>query len=322
LTRGTLRARTVAAVLIVAALALPAIVWNTPYRTYALHVAVQILAMGLYAMAWDLLNGYVGLFSFGHAAFFGIGAYVCGMAIVHGNIQSAPAAVGAAMIAATLAGGIVGFLAARVGRVAVFLVTFACAETMYLVALADPRGLTGGDNGLPGLVPARMLGLDLTTPATFYYVTLAIVALSYVALRAVVRSRFGRVLVAIRENERRARFAGFEIERYKMIAFAISACFAGIAGAVTALHQRLASPEMLTWAVSGDAVLYATLGGTGTLAGPILGAGLILVAREILSDVLRSWLIVVGCLYVALVVFLPSGIYPLVFRREPGAENT
>jgi branched-chain amino acid transport system permease protein len=137
-----------------------------------------------------------------------------------------------------------------------------------------------------------------------------------VALRAIVSSRFGRVLVAIRENERRARFSGFEVERYKMLAFAISAFFAGAAGALTAFHQRLASPEMLTWTVSGDAVLYATLGGTGTLVGPIFGASLIILAREALSDVLRSWLIVVGCTYVLLIVFLPSGIFPLLFRPK------
>ena len=124
------------------------------------------------------------------------------------------------------------------------------------------------------------------------------------------------MLRGIRENELRVRFAGYYVEQYKTAAFGISAFFAGLAGILNAFHERVVSPETLAWALSGDAVLYTTLGGSGTLLGPVLGASLVILAREILSDYFRSWLIFVGLVYIALVVFLPSGLYPLFARRR------
>lgn len=304
-----------------AAAVLPFAIAQTAYASYAQHVAVQMMLLGLFSMSWDFLNGYVGLFSFGHAAFFGTGAYAAAVAIVHGGITSAPVVVCVALAAAALVGLIVGFLSSRVGSVAVFLVTFACAEVLYLLVLADPAALTNGDNGLPGVLPRPFLGLDLAGRATFYYVSLAAVVLSYVALAAITRSQFGQVLLAIRENETRARFAGYRVEQYKTVAFVVSALFAGLAGMLTAFHERIASPEAFGWAVSGDAVLYAILGGTGTLVGPILGALLVILAREVLSDLIRSWLIVIGAVYIALVFFLPSGVYPLVFRSRRAKQE-
>jgi branched-chain amino acid transport system permease protein len=274
------------------------------------------MLMGLYAMAWDFLNGYAGLFSFGHAAFFGAGAYTAAILIVRAGVLSAPLVLAAALAAAVLVGLVVGFLSSRVGSVAVFLVTFAAAETLYLLVLADPRGLTNGDNGLAGAVPAPLLGLDMSNQITFYYLALGALVLSYLGLRALTASQFGQVLLGIRENELRVRFAGYEVQQYKTAAFAVSACFAGLAGALTAFHERIASPETVGWAVSGDAVLYATLGGTGTLLGPILGAAIAIIAREVLSDFFRSWLIFVGITYIVLVFFLPTGIYPLLFPTD------
>ena len=307
-----------AAVLVAVALVLPAVLAGTRYASYVEHLVVQVMLMGLYAMAWDFLNGYAGIFSFGHAAFFGTGAYVVAMLVVRGGFKSVLVVLPLALLASVLVGVIVGFLSSRVGSVAVFLVTFACAEALYLIVLADPRGVTNGDNGLPGVIIRPFLGLDLSKQVTFYYVALVAVVASYVALVRVTRSQFGQVLQGIRENEVRVRFAGYHVEQYKTAAMAVSAFFAGLAGALTALHERIASAETLGWAVSGDAVLYATLGGTGTLLGPVLGAGIVIVAREVLSDFFRSWLIFVGATYVALVFFLPGGLYPVLF---PGARR-
>ncbi len=304
------------ALLVGVALGLPLVLAGTRSPKYFAHVVVQMMLMGLYAMAWDLLHGFVGVFSFGHAAFFGAGAYGAAIAIVRGGVRSAPLALGVGLAAAVLVGLIVGFLSSRVGSVAVFLVTFASAEALYLLALADPHGLTNGDNGLPGVLPAPALGMNLADQTIFYYVALLIVTLSYLALVAIVRSQFGQVLLGIRENEVRVRFAGYHVEQYKTVAFGISAFFAGLAGALTAFHERVASPETLGWAISGDAVLYAALGGTGTLLGPLLGASLVILAREVLSNFFRSWLIFVGLTYIALVFFLPNGIYPLLFRPK------
>jgi branched-chain amino acid transport system permease protein len=307
------RRAVVAAGLLAAAVVLPPALAGTRYANYVEHVVVQMMLMGLYAMAWDFLNGYVGIFSFGHAAFFGTGAYVAAILVVRGAVTSAPLVLAAALAASVLVGIVVGYLASRVGSVAVFLVTFACAEALYLIVLADPRGVTNGDNGLPGVVPAHLLGIDLTGQVTFYYLALGVVVVAYLALVAITRSQFGQVLLGIRENEVRVRFAGYHVEQYKTAAVAVSAFFAGLAGALTAFHERIASPETLGWAVSGDAVLYATLGGTGTLFGPVLGASIVIAAREVLSDFFRSWLIFVGATYIALVFFLPGGLYPLLF---------
>src|SRR5262245_10500583 len=196
-----------------------------------------MMVLGLYAMAWDFLNGYVGLFSFGHAAFFGAGAYMAGILVVRGGLTFAPAVVLLALVVSVLVGVAVGFLASRVGSVAVFLVTFACAEALYRVALADPRGLTAGDNGLPGVAPAPLLGLAFTNQVAFYYLALTILVLSYLALSAIARSQFGQVLRGIRENELRVRFAGYHVEQYKTAAFGISAGFAGLAGVLNAFHE-------------------------------------------------------------------------------------
>lgn len=300
-------------VLVGAVTVLPVALAGTRYAAYAEHVVVQMMVLGLYAMAWDFLNGYVGMFSFGHAAFFGVGAYTAAILVVRGGVTFTPAVIAIALAAAALVGLVVGFLCSRVGSVAVFLVTFACSEALYLIALADPGGITAGDNGLPGVVPAPLLGLRFNDQQTFYYVALAVLVVSYAALHAITRSQFGEVLLGIRENELRVRFAGYHVEQYKTAAFGISALFAGLAGVLNAFHERVASPETLGWALSGDAVLYATLGGIGTLLGPVLGAGLVILARELLSDFFRSWLIFVGAVYVLLIFFLPSGLYPLMF---------
>ena len=171
-----------------------------------------------------------------HAAFFGAGAYASAIVIVHGGVTSIPAILTVALTSTALLGGIVGFLSSRVGRVAVFLVTFACAEVIYLVVHADPRGLTNGDNGVPGIVARPLLGLDLTGRLSFYYTALAVIVLSYIVLGRITRSQFGEVLLAIRDNETRVRFSGYRVEQYKTAAFVVSALFAGLAGSLTAFH--------------------------------------------------------------------------------------
>jgi ABC-type branched-subunit amino acid transport system permease subunit len=145
--------------------------------------------------------------------------------------------------------------------------------------------------------------------------TAVIVTGMYLALRALMRSHFGRVILAIRDSEVRVRFAGYSVAQYKVAAFVVAGIYAGVAGVLTTFHERIASPEQLSWAVSAEAVLYTTLGGTGTLFGPLLGASLVILARELLSDYLQSWLVFVALTYLVLIFFLPAGLYPLVFGR-------
>jgi branched-chain amino acid transport system permease protein len=227
------------------------------------------------------------------------------------------------LVLGVLASGIVGlgvgFLCSRVGSVAVFLVTFACAEAIYLLVISNPFNLTNGDNGLLGVVAGAPFPFDLKNHRAFYYFAIAAFLGSLAFLRWTLSSRFGQVLRAIRDNEERARFAGYEVAQYKIVAFGISALVAGLAGVLTTFHERIASPESLSWTTSGEAVLFAVVGGTGTLIGPAFGAAVIILLREILSDHIRSWLIVVGFAYLALIFFLPGGLYSLVVRK-PKAE--
>lgn len=292
---------------------LPFVVEDARYATYVKHVVVQVMLMSICAMSWDFLNGYVGLFSFGQAAFFGAGAYTAAILVVRGGITFAPLVLAAALGVSVVAGFVVGLLASRVRGMGVFLVTFACAETIYLGILADPGGLTYGENGLSGVMTAPLLGIDLTSHNQFYYFALVALVVSYAILKGITQSRLGRVLVGIRENELRIFFAGYNVGQYKAVAFGISALFAGFAGVLTTLHERIASPDAAAWTLSSEAVLYTTLGGTGTLVGPILGTAVVILARELLSDIVRSWLIFVGITYILLVFFLPSGLYPWLF---------
>jgi branched-chain amino acid transport system permease protein len=302
-------------ILLAAAMLLPILLEGSRYASYVEHVAVQMMLLGIFAMSWDLIFGYLGLFSFGHAAFFGVGGYVAGMLVAHAGMQSGALVLLIALLASGATGLAVGFVSARVGSVAVFLVTFACAEAIYLIVIANPLGLTNGDNGLLGVVPRSLAGIDLAHQLSFYYLALAALLASYTALRRITTSQFGLVLLGIRDNETRVAFAGYYVAQYKAAAFAIAGVFAGLAGALTAFHERIASPEMLAWSGSGDVVLYSTLGGTGTLLGPVLGAGIVILVRELLSDYLQSWLIFVGITYVALIFFLPGGLYSLLSRR-------
>jgi branched-chain amino acid transport system permease protein len=311
--------RIVALALLAALLILPFAIAGTRYAGYTQHVIVQILLLGMLAMSWDFTFGFVGMFSFGHAAFFGVAGYVAGILVVHAGIGPWPVVLVLGVMAAGIVGLGVGFLCARVGSVAVFLVTFACAEAIYLLVISNPLNLTNGDNGLLGVVAGAPFPFDLRNQRAFYYLAIAAFVGSYFVLQAILESRFGQVLRAIRDNEERARFAGYEVTQYKAVAFGLSALIAGLAGALTTFHERIASPESLGWATSGEAVLFAVVGGTGTLIGPAIGAAVIILVREVLSDHIRSWLIVVGFAYLALIFFLPGGLYSLI-ARKPRSE--
>jgi branched-chain amino acid transport system permease protein len=304
-----------ALVILVVLLVLPFAISGTRYGGYTQHVIVQILLLGMLAMSWDFTFGFVGMFSFGHAAFFGVAGYVAGILVVHAGLGPWPVVLVLGVIAAGIVGLGVGYLCSRVGSVAVFLVTFACAEAIYLLVISNPLNLTNGDNGLLGVVAGAPFPFDLRNQRAFYYFAIVAFVCSYLLLNAVLSTRLGQVLRAIRDNEERARFAGYEVAQYKAVAFGISALVAGLAGVLTTFHERIASPESLAWSTSGEAVLFAVVGGTGTLLGPVFGAAVIIVIREILSDHIRSWLIFVGFAYLALIFFLPGGLYSLIARK-------
>ncbi|WP_116071366.1 branched-chain amino acid ABC transporter permease [Asanoa ferruginea] len=280
-------------------------VW-LPNGLYA-AVAVDILCWALFAVAVDLLLGFTGLLSFGHAAFWGTSAYASGLVAIHAGVPFPVAVLAGALAAAALAVPI-GYLAVRRTGIYFAMVTLAFAQLIYYVA-NNQRGLTGGENGLQS-VPRELFGLDLTDAYYFYYAALPIVLLGLWAAWRIVNSPFGRVLVGIRDNPARARALGYPVHRYKLLAFVLSAFLAGLGGGLFAMAHRFVTLDTLHWTTSGKAVVMVVLGGIGTLWGGVLGAGLLVRLEDWLSFAgFESVGLVTGGLFVVVVLVFRRGLW-------------
>lgn len=290
---------------IVAALLLPWFVYPP--------VALDIVIFALFGMALDLLLGYTGLLSFGHAAFFGGAAYVAGLASLHAHLPYPLAVLVGALFAAALAVPI-GYLSIKRTGIYFAMVTLAFAQMVYAVA-TQWRSVTGGENGLQG-VPRTMPGTDLTDPFYFYYAALPLLlAAMFVAWR-VVHSPFGRVLSAIRHNPDRARALGYPVHRYKLIVFVISAGLSGVAGSLYSLSHFFASLDAVDWTMSGQVVVIVVLGGVGTLWGSLVGAALIVLVEHRLSLAgFEATDVVIGSIFVVVVLLFRRGIWGTVAHR-------
>lgn len=292
----------IGALALAAALVLPRIVYPV--------LALEILAWGLFAMAVDLLLGFGGLLSFGHAAYWGVAGYVAGIVARDAGMPYPLAALAGLVAAAALAVPL-GYLSLRRTGIYFAMVTLAFAQMLYYVA-NELRPITGGENGLQG-VPRTFPGLSLGPSLSFYYAALPLVVLGYLAAYRIVHSPFGHVLVSIRDNEARAQALGYDTARYKLIAFVLSAALAGLAGSVYTLGEHFASLELLHWSTSGQVVLMTVLGGLGTLWGGVLGAAVFLELRDALStsDLLRDAPgVVTGAVFIVIVLALRRGLWP------------
>jgi branched-chain amino acid transport system permease protein len=269
-------------------------------------LALDILLWGLFAMSVDLLLGYVGLLSFGHAAFWGLGAYAAAIAAKSTGIPFAIAALVGAGASAVLAVPF-GYLAIRRRGIYFAMVTLAFAQLVFYVA-NEWRDLTGGENGLHG-VPRTFPGLALGRSADFYYAALPLIVLGYALAYRIVHSPFGRVLVAIRDNEPRAQALGYATWRYKLLAFVLSGGLAGLAGGLFALGNGFASLDLLHWTTSGQAVLITILGGIGTLWGSLLGAVIVLELRDALTSAPEASGVVTGAVFVVIVLAFRRGLW-------------
>jgi branched-chain amino acid transport system permease protein len=272
-----------------------------------------MLVYGLFALGFNLLYGYTGLLSFGHAAYWGLGAYGAGIALAKLGWTSLWAALALGVLSAGIGGAIVGFFALRRRGIYFAMLTLAFAQLLYFIAfhLAD---LTGGDDGLRGIpqLPLGFFGLSipLSSPLAFHYFALAWATLAVAGLQRVLHSPFGRVLAAIRENADRATACGYDVTRAKLLSFVFSALITGLAGALDALRLNVVPVEALFWSTSGQVVIMTLLGGAGTFFGPFVGAGTVLLLGDRLSLVLvDSWPIVIGTVFVMFVLFLPQGIW-------------
>lgn len=247
-----------------------------PFFGYPVFL-MKLLCFALFACAFNLLLGFTGLLSFGHAAFFGSAGYVAGYAL---STLHLPTELGLLLgtAAAGLMGWIFGALAIRRQGIYFAMITLALAQMVYFVALRAP--FTGGEDGLQGVPRGRLLGtLSLSSDLALYYMVLAIFVAGFALIMRTVHSPFGQVLKAIKENEPRAISLGYEVERYKLLAFVLSAALSGLAGATKTLVLGFETLTDVHWAMSGLVVLMTLVGGMGTLAGPVLGA-LIIVALE------------------------------------------
>jgi branched-chain amino acid transport system permease protein len=276
-----------------------------PFVAYPVFL-MKALCFALFACAFNLLIGYVGLISFGHAMFFGWASYLAAHAAKVWSLPPELAVVVGTVTAAVL-GVVVGSLAIRRQGIYFAMITLALAQMMYFFALQAK--FTGGEDGIQGVPRGRLFGVfDLSHEMTMYAFILVVVLAGFLFIYRVINSPFGEVLKAIRENEQRAISLGYKTERYKLVAFVLSATLAGVAGSLNALVFQLASLTDVHWAMSGDVVLMTLLGGLGTVFGPVVGAFVVIAMENYLAPFGQWVLVIQGVIFVVCVLLFRRGI--------------
>ncbi len=277
--------------------------WLNIYPVYLM----TLYAFAIFACAFNLLLGYGGMLSFGHAAYFGLGSYAVSWLVTAQHWSTVPAIV-AGMVVAMLGGLLVGLLAIRRSGIYFAMITLALGQLVYFVCLQAP--LTGGENGIQGVPRGTLLGLvSLRTDLAMYYFVFALFVAVFLAIRRIVSSPFGQVLKAIRENEPRAISLGYDVDRYKLLVFVLSATLAGLAGALKALVLGFSTLTDVLQATSGEVILMTLLGGAGTFLGPVVGAGVVVTLQDVLSDRVGSWVtVIIGGIFVLCVLAFRKGI--------------
>ena len=267
---------------------------------------MQALCFAIFACAFNLLLGFTGLLSFGHAAYLGTAAYVTGWLVRSAGL-SPELGVLAGAIAAAMAGLVVGLIAIRRQGIYFAMVTLALAQMIYFVFLQ--ASFTGGEDGLQGVPRGKLFGLiSLADDRVLYYVVLAVFVAIFLIIVRIVHSPYGQVLKAIRENEPRAISLGYDVDRYKLFAFVLSTGLAGMAGAMKTVVLGFATLSDAHWSLSGEVVLMTLLGGMGTFAGPVIGAFTIIGLQNFLADRVGAWInVIIGAIFVVCVVAFRKG---------------
>lgn len=283
---------------------------------YGVLVLTEILIMSLFAMSFNILFGYTGLLSFGQAGFFGAGGYFAVLTLLH-YADSIWAALLAGLIGATILSVIIGWLCVRLDEIYFAILTLGFGMMLFTVA-HDWRSVTGGSDGLGGFTfpSLSLFGWEpaLANPRVYYYFVLLIVVLGALLLMRVVRSPFGLLLTATRENHERVSFVGANVRTVRLFAFVLAGAMAGVAGVLFALFNRIASPEMLHWSFSGRAVLMTILGGSGVFLGPAVGAAVFFILEHYITSYTQNWMIVLGAILILLVLLFPRGVLGTVIH--------
>ncbi|OSZ75858.1 branched-chain amino acid ABC transporter permease [Hydrogenophaga sp. IBVHS1] len=282
---------------------------------------MKLLCFALFACAFNLLLGFTGLLSFGHAAFFGSAAYISGH-IIKVYALTPEWGLLAGTVGAGLIGLVVGLVAIRRQGIYFAMITLAIAQMVYFVCLQVPQ--TGGEDGLQGVPRGELFGLiSLASDTSMYYLVLAIFVACFMAISRIVHSPFGQVLKMIRENEPRAISLGYQTDKYKLLAFVLSAALAGLAGSLKTLVMGFATLSDAHWSMSGEVILMTLLGGVGTLFGPVLGAGIVIALQNLLADKVGSWVtVIIGVIFVVCVLAFRKGIVGelrAALERRPSA---
>src|SRR6516164_5164497 len=270
---------------------------------YQIELITQMLIYAIFAMSLDILLGYTGLPSLGHAAYFGLAAYVTAIISLRLSVPfalAAPAGVAASVIAAAL----FNLLALRTSRGYYLMITLALSQLLWSLAVSWTE-LTGGDNGLPGLERPGAIA----SAAGFFYVTLTVFIVSTLALSVLVRSPVGYALKGVRENEGRMRALGYDVWKYKYFASLVAALFAAIAGELFLYLNGFVSPSALSVTVSAQVLMMVLVGAAGTLFGPVLGAVLFVLLQYVVSSYTERWLFVIGLIYVVIALYAPRGAF-------------
>lgn len=274
----------------------------TPYQA----IATNILIIGLFATGFNMLLGYTGQLSFGHASLYGLGAYGTGLLIVKLHAPMGVAMAGG-VLAATLGGVVIGYLSLRRSDVYFSLLTLAFSQILYFLVF-QLRSFTGGDDGLRGIPVYRPFSIDLNQPLNMYYFTfIFFIVMTYVA-RRILQSPLGKAMRAVKENEDRAIACGFNAQRVKLISFVISGVYGGLAGALYCIHLRHVPVDLLHWSMNGEVIFVSIVGGVGTFFGPIVGSAGFLLLQDLLQVVFTRWELVVGGILIFFILFFNQGI--------------
>jgi branched-chain amino acid transport system permease protein len=289
-----------------------------PFTGGYVELGSRVVILGLAAMSLNFLLGYTGVLSFGHAAYFGLGAYGTAMTMKY-LVESTPLAIVVGVVVGTVAAAIIGPMIARLRGVYFAMCTIAFGQVFYFIAF-QWRDVTGGDDGLSAWhrmpIDLGFTQIDiLNNNKAFYYMVLVVFAAAVGIMAFLLRSPFGRTLLAIRENERRARFLGIPVDRHIWMSWVISCCFVSLAGALYALLNDFVDPRALRWDQSGNFVIMAVLGGMRSFWGPLIGVAIFVLLQDYLSSQTQNWMSFVGLFFVLVVLFFPRGILGAIRRK-------
>ena len=299
---STVQRSAVEILVLLALLALPFLMTDYPRALIS-----EIFIFAIFAMSLDLLLGFTGLMSLGHAAFFGLGAYAVAVLGAQFGVN-AWLGVAAGIVVAGCGAALIGFFCVRTGGIPFLMLTLAFSQLVFSVALKW-RDVTGGSDGIAIAGKPSFFGFDLSNSLVMYFMALSFFALAYWGLRRLLNAPLGHAFVGIRENEQRMAAIGYPTRAYKLISFTIAGAIAGLAGGLYAIFNGFISADAVYWTASGDILIMTMLGGAGTLIGPALGAAIVLLMKNVVSSYSDHWLAIIGITFIGCVMFFPGGLW-------------